>query len=86
MLKYIMMLDDEQLAFIEDELGVTKGEMIAMSRDEQDDLYDKICDIEIEEVCKNSEVDTPRCAIASDIVTLLGEIYRDEEIAVGRYD
>ena len=38
-----------------------------------DVVYEKMCDVEVEEVCNSSgESESDRCEMASDIVTLLG--------------
>jgi hypothetical protein len=74
-------LSPEQIKFICDECSVTEERLREMDDDElYTDVYDKMCDIEIDEVCGSEDgEDTERCALASDIVTILGNSLLDEE-------
>jgi len=67
-------LNKKQIYFICKECSIDKMLLENMSeRDLYDIVYEKMCDIEIEEVCANSTgKDTERCKMASDIVTILG--------------
>lgn len=67
-------LSKEQIEFICDECSVTEEYLMGMDEDTlYDEVYEKMCDIEIDEVFdRDGEEDTKRCSMASDIVTLLG--------------
>lgn len=74
-------LNKEQIKFICSECSVSEEELNSMDEDKvYDVVYEKMCDIEIEEVCANdSDEDTERCEIASDIVTILGNALAKKE-------
>lgn len=67
-------LSKEHIVFICDECSVSEDELLSLDDDTlYDEVYEKMCDIEIDEVCSNDgEEETERCRIASDIVTILG--------------
>lgn len=73
------LLNDEQVKFICNELGIDEETIKAMSDDDFSDLYDKIADIEISETIKAGEGElSKRGLTAADIVTVIGnEIYYD---------
>lgn len=73
-------LSRKQKKFICEECSITESELLGMDEDDLYDIvYEKMCDIEIEEVCKsNSSKESERCEIASDIVTILGNTLIDE--------
>ena len=74
-------LSDEQIDFICKEVGVEKEKFLSMTEDELDGVYDKLCDIEIDEImeCRDSEL-SERGTMASDLVTLFGNsIAEDDE-------
>ena len=64
----------DQIDFICKECNVTMEQLYEMDEDAlYDVVYEKMCDIEVEEVCNSSgESESDRCEMASDIVTLLG--------------
>ena len=74
MKKALKKLNKEQIVFICDECSVSKDELFNMDDDTlYDEIYEKMCNIEIDEVCSNDDgEETERCRIASDIVTILG--------------
>lgn len=74
-------LSKEQIDFICNECTITKEKLFAMDEDNlYDNVYEKMCDIEIDEVCENGGGDeTERCSIASDIVTILGNALAESE-------
>ena len=81
----VNILSAEQLKFIESELGFDADVIRAMDDDAIDDMYDKICDIEVAEtIFSESRGGTysGREQMAEEIVTLIGNtLYRpDEEI------
>ncbi len=82
----IQYLTEEQLDFIEREFGFSKEALFSLDEDSiYDDVYDKCCDIEIEETIdaldrENEEI-TDRGRIASDIVTLLGNTLMEDMTA-----
>lgn len=74
-------LTETQIEFICSECSISEEELNSMDEVQlYDVVYETMCNIEIEEVCSNDgDEDTERCAIASDIVTILGNAIRDEE-------
>lgn len=74
-------LSREQIEFICSECSITEDELFSMD-DEMlyDEIYEKMCNIEIDEVCAHDGDDeTERCSIASDIVTILGNAIAEED-------
>lgn len=70
----IRKLTDEQLKFIEQELGFDKAALLDMSDDElYNKVYDVMCDIECAETPTDDTPITEHCKMAADIVTILGE-------------
>ena len=66
-------LEDEQIAFIEEELGVTGEDIAGYTDDELNEkVYEPMCDIEIEEAPLDDAEESERCKMASEIVTVLG--------------
>ncbi len=76
-------LTKEQIEFIEQECGIDRETLFSMSEEAlYDDVYDIMCDIEIDEIPdSDEEEESERCIMASDIVTLLGNTMEipDEE-------
>lgn len=71
--KAVKLLSDVQLKFISDEFAVTKSKLLKMPEAELDGLYDKLCDIEVEETIKSDDGKlSERGDTASSIVTVLG--------------
>lgn len=60
-------LTQEQLDFINVECGKE------LTDETYDEIFDCMADIEVEETMKDPDHDTPRCAMASDLVTILGD-------------
>lgn len=77
----VAVLSDVQFDFIEDELGFNKAAIQSMDDDSISDMYDNICDIEVEETISAGDNElSERGKIAAGIVTLIGnEIYSDME-------
>ena len=66
-------LNEDQLEFIRDELGITPEEISTFSDDEFDEkVYDPMCDIEIEETPLDDSDLSDRGKLAESIVTVLG--------------
>ena len=67
-------LTDEEIAFICRECDITPSELQKMGENElYDNVYETMCSIEIAETPLSDDVpESPRCTMASDIVTLLG--------------
>ena len=67
-------LTDEEIAFICRECDITPSELQKMGENElYDVVYETMCSIEIAEIPSSDDVpESPRCMMASDIVTLLG--------------
>lgn len=73
MIEALRELTKEQIDFICQECKITENELNSLNDDElYDKVYDVMCDIECAEVPRDGEEESERCAIASDIVTLLG--------------
>ncbi len=60
-------LTPEQIDFIRQETGQD------LTSENYDDVLDALADIEVEETMKDPDHDTERNAIASDLVTVLGD-------------
>lgn len=82
------MLDEKQLAFLQEEFRCDSDAFYLLNGDALSSLYDKICDIEVEETMKadNNETNlSKRGKTAESIVTLIGNmlyISEDDESAV----
>ena len=69
-------LNDEQMKFLETEFSTTKDEIAEWDEDKLGEVYDALCDMELEDGSDKS-------GMASELVTLFGnEIAKDE----GFYD
>ena len=69
----VKLLSDTQLKFISDEFGLTKSKLFKQTEVQLDELYDKLCDIEVEETMNSNDgVLSERGDVASSIVTVLG--------------
>lgn len=72
------LLTSKQTEFICNECNITKDELFELDEDSlYDDVYDVMCDIECAETPSSDEPLTEHCAIASDIVTILGNTISD---------
>ena len=70
-------LDESQMDFISKECGIDKSIMMKYNREKLLDLYDMICDIEIEETMKTTDGNlSDRGLMAESIVTIIGENIR----------
>ena len=65
-------LDDFQLDFLNEEMGIDREMLMNALEEELDDIYDRLCDIECEETPNEGEI-SKRGRIAADIVTLWGD-------------
>ena len=73
-------MTEEQLNFIMSEFGATKGEISSWNEEKWEDVYDALCDIELDEITPDGE-ESPRCKLATELVTLFGnKIAIDEGI------
>ena len=79
--KVMGLLSEAQLSFIEAELGGSRSDVGNMSDEEIAAMYDRICDIEVNETIDANEGDlSERGKMAERIVTILGnELYRPED-------
>lgn len=80
----LRVLSQTQLDFISAEFGITKPQILEMDDGEFLDLYDNICDIEIDETIlaeqERNGAYSERERMAEGIVTVLGnELYRPDE-------
>ena len=70
-------LNEEQIRFICSELKMSRDELFAKNEDELNDIYDSICDIEVEETCAAGDNDlNERGEMAVSIVDVLGDAIR----------
>lgn len=66
-------LEEEQIEFICKECHITEDELFAMDDDTlYDKVYDVMCDIECAETPSSNEPLSEHCAMASELVTVLG--------------
>lgn len=74
-------LSQQQIDFICRECSITLEQLQDMGDDElYNTVYEPMCNIEIDEVCASeTEEETERCQIASDIVTILGNALAEQE-------
>ena len=75
-------LNPEQIAFICKECSVAEEELNEMEEEQlYDNVFEVMCNIEIEEVCSRSEAeeDSERCEMASDIVTIFGKALEEAD-------
>ena len=71
-------LTEEQIKFICKECSITKEELFDMDDDTlYDKVYDVMCDIECAETPSSSEPLSEHCAMASELVTILGNTLDD---------
>lgn len=77
----VSILSDVQFDFIEAEFGFNKALIKKMDDDAIDDMYDRVCDIEVEETLSAGDKElSERGKIAAGIVTLIGDkLYSDIE-------
>ena len=80
-------LSEVQIEFILTECQMTREEFDALTEDElYDNVYDVMCDIELEETPDDGGEESERCKMAVSIVTLLGNVlavddFEEEETA-----
>jgi len=85
MRKAFAQLDREAIAFLYQEFSMSENDFLAMTEDDLDDLYDKLCDIEVAETPSDDSPLTERGKMVESIVTIVGNYfseklgYRDEE-------
>lgn len=74
-------LSRKYIKYLEQEFNTTKDEIASWDEDKWDEIYDALCDIEIEELAglTDDEEESDRCKAASDLVTLLGNAIAKEE-------
>ena len=80
---FIKALSENQVQYICDELFVSKDSFDNITREQLSELYDKLCDIEIEEAIKadNDGKDiSSRGEMAANIVTVWGNmLWQDDQ-------
>ena len=74
-------LSKEQLDFIQTEFGHDPDALGALEDDDIDSLYDRLCDIEVEETMAAGDGElSERGKMAESIVSIIGnELYRPDE-------
>lgn len=87
MVEVLNELKKEQIEFICKECGITEEQLFAMDEDTlYDSVYDVMCDIECAETPDGNEPLSEHCAMASELVTILGNtIPADESEFDGEY-
>lgn len=87
MVEVLNELNKEQIEFICKECGITEEQLFAMDEDAlYDSVYDVMCDIECAETPDGNEPLSEHCAMASELVTILGNtIPADESEFDGEY-
>ena len=72
-------LSKESLKFLDDSFGIHGDALDSFTEEQYDELYDRLCDIEVEETINaDDEPLSDRGRMASDLVTILGEVYAQE--------
>lgn len=71
-------LDQTAVDFICKEFSVTEDQFKEMTEEQLDELYDKLCDIEIEEVPDEGGQATERGEMVASIVTIVGNFFARE--------
>ena len=73
-------LTKKQIKFICEECGITEEQLFAMDEDAlYDEVYDVMCDIECAETPDSNEPLSKHCAMAAELVTILGNTIEDED-------
>ncbi len=72
-------LTERQLEFLQEEFGLTLEEIEKMEEEQFDDFYNKLCDIEEDELSQCDDPDgedlSERCMVAGDLVTIFGNTF-----------
>lgn len=73
-------LKKKQIEFICEECGITEDQLFAMDEDElYDKVYEAMCDIECAETPSTNEPLSEHCAMASNLVTILGNALESDD-------
>ena len=65
---------DAHYMFLEDEFNVKMESLLGMSEDELDNIYNDVCEIEIDETMKNINTDlSERGKLAAEIVNIMAD-------------
>lgn len=78
----VKLLSEEQFDFICEEFELTDVMLNDLSDDDVEDVYEGLADIEVEETMKADEENkdiSERGRIASEIVTLWGNVFAEED-------
>ena len=68
-------LSKVQFEFLHNEFGITEDGIKSKSEEELDELYDKLCEIEVDETLLDESKMNERCEIVSSIVTVVGNYF-----------
>ena len=80
MRKYFDILNDEQLNFISNEFGISKQQLLSISNEQADTIYDEIGLMEADEIVLADDGPlSSRGEMASSIVTALGNALAEDE-------
>ncbi len=77
---YFGLLSKKQKKFISDEFGITEQKLSELDEDDLYALYDKLCDIEVDETIEAGDGDlSERGEMAVSIVTVVGNALAEAE-------
>ena len=71
-------LNKEMVVFLYKEFSLSENDFQAMTEDELDDLYDKLCDIESAETLSDNSPLTERGKMVESIVTIVGNYFSEK--------
>lgn len=71
-------LDQTAISFICKEFSLTKKQFKEMTEDQLDELYEKLCDVETDEIPEGSGSATERGEMAASIVTIVGNYFAEK--------
>ena len=71
-------LDPSATKFLLQEFALSQEGFQAMSEDDLDDLYDRLCDIESEETPSDNSALTERGSMVEYIVTIVGNYFSEK--------
>lgn len=75
----IKTLNESQIVFLSKEMNFSEESLLGMSEDELRNVFDKVCDIEIDEACNAADEISERGKMAADIVTVISNAIQKSE-------
>lgn len=82
----IKTLDDDQISFLLKEINISKESLFDMAEDELRNVFDRMCDIEIDETCNATDEISERGETAAGIVTVISNAIQKSEEEEGVED